>query len=222
MRSNEKRPKQRRFGLRISLRAALVLMMIVGVGLVVPAWKVRQSRRQQELIQQLKRQGMVEVYYDYEIDDDLEFDWETDQTGSGWLSDYVGESFFHDVVRIDDARDLSDGKVSYAYLRSFPRLRALSLTTRQRDVDLAPLRALHRLERLQVRCGELDDDDLSQIAGLPRLQSLSIRDAKITDRGMQRLARIATLKQLDIQTADISDEAVAELQKHRPNLQVIR
>ena len=208
---------------RLSLRAALVMMAIVGFGLIAPAWKIREARRQRELIEQLKQQGMVQVYYDFQIDEDLEYDWESDQTATDWLPGILGKNFFHQVVRIDDARNPGDRSPSYKYLKSFPALRALSLTNSHADIDLAPLRALDRLERLQVRCGAMNDDDLAHIAALPRLHTLVISgNSHITDEGLQHLMQAGALKQLDIKAADVSEGAIAELENRLPQLQVNR
>lgn len=105
-------------------------------------------------------------------------------------------------------------------------LTKISLTYVQ-TLSAAAMKSWSKLKNLQMivleQCGSLDTESLTEIAALSAIVSLTFRDCPdLDDKGLICIASSKSLDQLAIYSCkSVSKAAVAELQKSRPELEVV-
>jgi hypothetical protein len=239
------RPKRR---LSISLRATLVLVLLVGFGLGWPIARARQQRIAVDTV--LALNGVV--MYDWQDD----IDSTPESLGPKvpkWLRRLFGDDLFQraDFVLLESG--FSDA-AALPHLRRMPGLRAVWLIgDLARDESLVHLQGLGSLEELHLLDPKgLTDHGLARIAGitslkvlqidpppsvwpaisdeglrhleaLKRLERLSVRGARLSDEGIGRLRTLPRLAELDIEgCSGVTAAGVRRLKEARPNLKVIQ
>lgn len=123
-----------------------------------------------------------------------------------------------------EALDFSGTPVSdpdLASLKGLKKLQRLNLDRAAvRGPGLASLQELPKLTELHVGCAALTDLFAKDIAALKRLQRLSVAGSAITDDGLKPLYGLTDLQELDLTGTKVSKEGVAAFQEALPKCQV--
>src|SRR5436190_9892331 len=78
--------------------------------------------------------------------------------------------------------------------------------------QLAPLKELTRLAKLNLGKLEIGDDALAHIAGQKPLVRLHLEKTKITDKGLEHLKALENLEYLNLYGTEIGDPGLAHLE----------
>ncbi len=140
----------------------------------------------------------------------------------------LGDAHFHEATEVDFSRlpDLERGpserilNEDLAYLRTMPTLTRLDLSwTRLNDGGMYYLRPLTKLEALRIPLDEVTADGLVHLQGMQQLKQFGGRfgRGRIDDAGMRHVAKLRALEWLFIdETAGMTDaglEAFGPLQR---------
>jgi hypothetical protein len=162
------RPKRRR--LAISLRLFLVLVLLAGSWM---AWKANRTRAQRRAIRAIEQAG-GEVFFDYQYRDGKVIP-EGKPREPLWLRRWLGDEFFHDVVRVD-----------------------FSMTGSRVNVAMSGVEQFDRLEELDFIGSKLDDTGLSHVKGLKALRVMELFMTDVTNVGLRHLRSLASVEELSI------------------------
>ena len=157
--------KSKRRLLRFSLRALLLLMLIVCITL---GWKVEKARKQREAVTWVQQSGGW-VKYDYE-----------------WLKKFVGLDFFHDVVAVEIHNSNKKHVSDVTPLAGLTSLEALHLSS-TRVSDVTPLAGLTSLKRLQLYGTQVSD--VTPLAGLTSLKRLYLGRTQVSKEDYNMLRK---------------------------------
>jgi hypothetical protein len=184
----------RRF-FRLSVRALLVLILVIACGLGWVARVIRTGGVQRRSVAAIYQAGGWVVY---------DSAWEQAQNPSAWkprwpkaLVDRLGADYFANVVFVN-------------------------LHDRGTDEVLAQVGRLPRLKQLHRPGFVVTDAGLAHLGRLSNLQLLSLDDTQVTDAGLAHLKGLSGLRWLKLTRTKVTDAGVAELRKSIPQLQVIR
>ena len=174
-------PASRRRWLRISVRALLLLVLLIGCWL---GWMVRAARIQREAVATIQRAG-GSVLYDWE--------WENGYPKNdgpwapNWLVDRLGIDYFGSVVHVEFNVFGTYGMTT-SENAGFDATRLRSY--RQRfDAALAHVGRLRRLQELELSTSEVTDAGLKHLMGLTSLKKLDLENTNVTDAGVQELQK---------------------------------
>jgi hypothetical protein len=204
--------------LRFSLRALVVLILVIGAGL---GWIVRSARIQRDAVAAIRRHG-GSVLYDGEGGSRVYFDGR--QFAPNWLVDHVGVDYFDNVVSVHlaqggSAADLHDvGRLSHVMQL---RLYGPFVT----DAGLAELKRLTNLFLLDIgdtefTCTErtkrpgaarVTDAGLPYLDGLSTLSFVNLSGTRVTDAGLVHLKRLTKLEIVCLDETLITDAGLAQL-----------
>jgi len=174
---------------RLSLRATMIVVLIVGGGF---GWIVHRARSQTEAVAEIERSG-----------GHVRYDWQRHYSRSenrvipdrpipGWLMRNLGPDYFSDV--------------NAAVLTDDPKTSSIN------EAFAARLGRLHRLEILRIPSGSsLDDAGMTQLSGLTRLQELDLRCSGVTGAGLVHLSEMRELRQLQLGSTPLRDEHLKPL-----------
>jgi internalin A len=196
--------------LRISVRALLVLVLLMGVGL---GWIVNGARIQREAVTAIRRDGGVVSYdWDWKYGKWDGWSWQTDGKPGvpKWLLDCLGLDYFDHVVSVSLGQPGSPSA-----LRHIGRL--------------------SHVEKLDLHGPFVTDAGLAHLKGLTNLSSLNIGDryfdcagtinllgtARVTDAGMPYLKGLTKLVFLDLDGTKVSDAGLVHLEG-MTNLETLR
>ena len=173
---------------RLSLRALMVLVLIVGLPL---GWVARRAALQRRSVAMVKARG-GQVYYEDQIDSRGRPNLPHAPGGPRWLRQRIGDEFFQEVAWV-----------------SFEALRGQS---RVDDDSIATVNAFAHLQGLTIRGpGHADSEErirlvteagLARLTGLPRLRALHLYHIHCDDAMVRLLPRWKTLE--DVQIYDFS------------------
>ena len=79
------------------------------------------------------------------------------------------------------------------------------------DQDLAALKALTQLHRLNLSCTKVSDAGLEHLKGLTQLRVLGLAGTKISDAGLAHLKSLTQLQSLVLAETQVSDAGLAHL-----------
>jgi internalin A len=228
--------------LRFSVRALLVIVLVIGVGL---GWTVRQAQVQRDAVAAIKSAG-GRVYYDWE--------WRIATKVIGgrpwapaWLLDCIGVDFFGHIVRVEGPASMTQSDAVMAAIGRLTRIQFLWINqVFLTDADLAlmakmnthrgPLRsdgqitgeglAVHdsigKLSYLQVSgTPQATDAGLAHLKGLRELSCLALIGTQVTDTGLAHLTGLRNLSLLLLQGTGVSDAGVKKLQQSLPELWIL-
>ncbi|MFI5460229.1 MAG: leucine-rich repeat domain-containing protein [Isosphaerales bacterium] len=196
-----------RHRLRVSVRALMILVLLVGAGL---GWIVRSARIQRESVAAIEKAGGF-VFYDCELNPDRT-DMIRRRRYLEWLAGRVGIDYFSNVVEMSLPGDLSDAEL--ALVGQFPRLEELYSDGSQSsvtDAGLAHMVGLTRLKKLDLSGTGITDSGLVHLRGMAGLQELYLSGTGITDSGLVHLRRMARLHDLDLSGDRITDAGLVHL-----------
>lgn len=189
-------PPQKRWRnyLRLSLRALIVLVLVIGGSL---GWVVHSARVQRDAVAAIRDLGGT-VSYDWERKDGRSVP-NGKPWAPRWLLDRVGIDYFGHVtqVRVVATHELS-------------------------DADLSHISHLSQLEELDLHRSQITDARLSYLEGLADLQSLTLFHTDVGDRGLVHLRRLNRLRTLSVENTKVTDMGAEGLQRMLPNLKISR
>lgn len=198
---------RRRF--RVSVRALMVIVLILGAG---PCWLVRviyQTRQQREAVEAIEQAGGLALY-----------DWQWPRTGShapsppgpNWVHANLGIDMVSSVVFVDLRGTATDRLAAMA--GRLPRLEELhcgGLRGGLRlELRLTP-RALSFYPYLHPDDYSFWNTSLGHLRGLVRLRVLDLSYSEISDEGLPHLAGLTSLMRLDLSQTEVSDAGLAHL-----------
>jgi hypothetical protein len=208
-----KRRWWRRLPARLSLRALMVLVLLLGG---VLGWSANRARRQGEAIQRVARLG-GRIGYDYNYmaeRGNYPPAKAADPPAPRWLLRWLGPEYFRRVNFVSlaehtsgRARDVPD----LAFLDGLPDVVVIDLAaTRFADAELAHARP-HRLIRLLAGGSRLGDEGLARLGAKPELWELDLSGSRVSDVGMVHLAGMPKLRDLDLGGLSVTDGGAAAL-----------
>jgi hypothetical protein len=200
---NRPRPS---FGLRLrlSLRAQLAFVVLMGVAM---AWVVHRARVQRESVATIAAAGAINSY--------------DPPRAPRWLIDSVGIDYFsgiHEVFLIVRRPDRTS-----AAIRRLTRLKELVLYGESvNDTYIANLEGLGDLEWLTLGETTVTDKGLSHVKGLTNLRVLDLKNTRISDAGLVHLKRLSNLHSLFLHGSKVSDAGVGRLKRVLPRVAILR
>jgi hypothetical protein len=208
-----------RHRLKITLRAMMLLILILSVWL---GWQVNRAREQREAVAAVQRYGGW-VHYDFEF--------VNNKLTSGrspwaprWLRRMLGDEFFQEVRQVSLVYDDSTGKRYdnanvvacddvLARVARLPGLRSLLLKESQAtDEGMRHIGKMAGLEELLIWDAEsVTDGGVAHLAGLKGLKNIHISHSNLTDVSLALLSRLPAIETLSLQQNHFSDEGLARL-----------
>ena len=189
--------KPRRVRFVISLRALMLLILIVGIWLGLT---INRAESQRKAVAALKENGAI-VLYDYESMGRAKA-----PTARQWRLAWaarrsLGDDYFQSVT--------------YANLTP-----AVGHRYELADRDLAPLEALDHLEELNITDTPITDAGLAYLERLTNMRSLVLDNIsqggphlQLTDAGLAHLRGMTKLENLDLVGIDVSDAGLEHLRR---------
>lgn len=206
-------PSKRRRRFAISLRASMLLILLVAL---LIGWKVDRAHMQRRLVAAI-RAADGEVEYDFQSAGAAV------PSGPIWLRRLVGDEYFQEVERVVL---LSDEPKVMAAVGQLDRLKTLVIHYLEYNPGNA-LSEIGKLKRLNILvlfdAQDLRDEMLASLDGLPELGELHILDARLGDTGLVRLGHLPKLEILEISSSGsgsvhITDAGVEAVARSMPSL----
>jgi Leucine-rich repeat (LRR) protein len=199
--------------MRLSLRATMLAILVIGVWLGFTVNRARQQRAAAEAV--AKHGGWT--HYDHEYVNG-KYVPQRQPWGPVWLRRSLGDEYFQKISLVSFVYDNSTGKRYdnksaekcddvLELLASQHSLRTLLMKGPQAtDKGLAFLKNQPNLEELYIwDSTEISDEGLEDIRGLVKLKKLHLDKSKITDRGFLALAGLTEMEHLVLQSHSFSD-----------------
>lgn len=198
-----------RWHLRLSVRALLALVLIIGGGL---SYLVHRARVQRDAVAAIRGAG-GEVYYDWGWADGQPIPDATSHWPQ-WLVRAVGPDFLDAAVAVEMVGFPADGAL-LEQVGGLDRLESLNLHGSQgiTDAELAHLADLTALRDLDLGDTGATGAGLRHLADLPRLRKLILLNNPIADADLAHLATLISLEDFQVQnpTPTITDAGLAHL-----------
>ncbi len=170
-----------RRGLRLSVRALMVVVLVTGGGI---GWVMYRARVQRDAVAAIEQAG-GKVTYDWNYKDGVINPKGTPRAPK-WLLDRLGADYFGDVLMVRIDADVTD--------------RVLA-----RAGDLG------RLEELHLYGPSVTDSRMKFIEGMTTLRSLRLCSTRVTDAGLVHLKGLANLKCLNLDSNKIDGHGLVYL-----------
>lgn len=171
----DSRPERRWY--QFSLRALLLVMLVVCFGLAPVAYEQQKAIRQQAAVAAIQKLG-GRVEYDPSL-----------PSRSAWQRILLGDDSYGNATGLD----LSQTRVTdaeLAHIRELPRLRWLAVSeTKATDAGLVHLGGLTRLQNLNLGETQVTDAGLVHLHRLQQLGVLSVQRSQVTDSGVKGLQK---------------------------------
>jgi hypothetical protein len=239
--------RPRRSWRQFSLRTLLVAMLVLSVFFALFAWRLQRARRQAAAVATIRKLGGV-VTYDYQVEAEKKGKTVVDSPMPAWLVRWLGQDFFHEVVKStmnrqepksdDDIRafwsaisQLSqlelfqasgkwvNGRMATEAVGKHRRLRHLMLSEGNvHGNDLEPLARLSQLEVLWLQRNPIGDDGTNHLRNFPHLEDLKLTMTEIGDDSMPAIVANSKLQRLAVDFTQVSDRG-AELLARLPHLE---
>lgn len=184
-------PLQRRwrfFPSRLSIRAMMVLIMLIGGGFW---WVVKDANDQREAVRMIVRLGGFVSYDFQQVGPGRLWDFNLKQPAPGFLQRVLPKEFFQEVTLVN--------------------LKGSSIG----DEELDQIGRLKRLEYLDLGNCKVTDAGLARIRGLRNLKFLCLDGTQVTDAGLVHLKEMTNLQHLILDRTAISDAGLSHLGSHR-------
>jgi hypothetical protein len=191
--------------LRLSLRALIVSVLIIG-GLL--GWMVHRARVQRDAVAAIQQAG-GSVLYDWQRKNGRP-DPNREPLWPKWLVDRIGVDYFGNGSIVVLVRNGSDATLAQAGRLS--RLVRLNVTDSPvTDAGLAHLEGLTDLRGLNLARTAVSDPGLSHLSRLTRLETLTLDRTSVGDTGMAHLKGLTRLRWLNAHGTEVGDVGVAHL-----------
>ena len=196
------RPKRRtRRFLQFSLRALLVFVLLVSVGMSWFAVKLQKARRQREAVEAIEKAGGW-VTYDYQFNYPIGSTQPTPEpAGPTWLPRHFRDDLFAEVVGVYLPTILDDETAQL--LKRFPRLPQLHIDTSINGAGLENVKELTNLQVLNLWGHKVTDYSLEQLEDASSLRGLNLVSTQVTPEGVKKLQE--ALPDCEIVSIHISD-----------------
>jgi hypothetical protein len=182
-------PRRRRRWWSISLRALMLLILVVGLPM---GWKARKVSLQKRAVARIERlRGAVD--YDWQVERQYIRNTAKGPKAPLWLRETLGDEYFQDIVCVripvgffppPDLDRPREEWESTKFERAF-------------DADqLACLDGLDRIERLNLCVGALKPEALARLEGMSRLKDLTLIVEPLDADGLAHLGRMSRLESL--------------------------
>ena len=188
--------KRRRRWYQYSLRALLVLVLLVSVVMSSLAVALHRARIQLMAANALSKAGARLKF----VERDTKF--------PRWLRELLGEELFRDLVQVSLAGTHANDKV-LEHLEGTPAVKTLYLDgTRATDAGLSHLQGLTDLETLYLDATQVTDAGLEHLEKLTSLETLSLGGTKVTGTGLNHLQPLTSLTTLYLGGTQVNDAAL--------------
>ena len=224
--------RTRRF-LQFSLRALLVFVLLVSLGMSWLAVKLEKARRQKEAVEAIERAGGF-AKYDYQFHDHKLIALSAESPAPKWARALLGDDFFHDVTVMGLRSSAGDDEAIYLtrltalevlfltesqitdagleHLKGMTKLGLLCLSdTQVTDAGLTNIEGLTNLYNLNLSSTEITDAGLKHLKGLPNLEVLHLMHTATTDAGLEHLRGLTSLEVLDLSGTQVTDAGLKHL-----------
>jgi hypothetical protein len=205
--------------LRLSLRAMMLVILLVGIWL---GWQVNKAREQREAVEAIRRYGGW-VHYDYEFVNGKLTPGRSPRVPR-WLRRLLGDEFFQQVRQVSLVYDDSTGKrfdntnflacdEVLARASRLPGLKVLLLKeTQATDEGLRHIGKMTGLEELFIwDAGSVTDVGVAHLASLRNLKNVHISHSNLTDASLAFLSGLPSIETLSLQQNHFTDEGLARL-----------
>ncbi len=195
--------------LRFSLRALIVVVLVIGGGM---GWIVRSARIQRAAVAAIKDAGGM-VYYDWEWSNGKRIP--AGKPGAPeWLTDLMGVDYFGHVTLVHLGSSSTATSRAMAHVGNLTRLERLIVNASSvRDADLAHLKRLTNLSELFLSNTPISDPGLVHLKGLTGLSSLELHGTHVTDAGLVHLKGLTGLRILCLAETPVTDRGLAHLKR---------
>ncbi len=209
----------RRLVPRMSVRALLILVLVIGGG---SGWTIDRANRQRRIVAWIVRSGGSVTYDDRNARRDLEVEMRDpfparDSWAPEWLVDRVGIDYFHRISTVT-LQPHSDEEASDA-LDALEELGPPWIVTVHGPlfVDrfmgrLDELNGIEGLRLVSLPSNLTEKAGLANLARLPRLRFLAIVGSDFSDDGLQVVKSLKQLEYLDLSYSRITDAGLAQLE----------
>jgi Leucine-rich repeat (LRR) protein len=209
--------RRRRSRLAISLRAMMILVLLVGG---VLGWKVRRATSQRHAVAAITRAG-GDVTYDYVIAANPGCLDDPQPWAPEWLRWLVGDEWFQEVIEVSlrdySGRGLAPHDDTLSAVGALDRVEKLDVDIRLASASgLANLARLRRLKALTLAVNGTTDAWLAVVETMPWLDSLTVEyeDGSTTSATLSRIAGFRWLKDFEVGASEsIDPEALSALAK---------
>jgi Leucine-rich repeat (LRR) protein len=200
-------PKRKRRWLQFSVRALLILTLLLAVLLGWLRHEINRFQAEEEAVAAIIEMGGFVLY---ESDP-----WQYDSTrvpkrGPKWLRCLLGERFFDRISSVHFPRGADDEAIQLLdRLRHAPflNLRGARIT---RD-GLKHVLKRRDLEYLDLSSTDVTDEELPRLVGMPRLESLILNNTAVTDRAVRTLGRLSSLREVSLEGTHVTRAGMGEL-----------
>ena len=129
-------------------------------------------------------------------------------------------------ARLEVAYHLADGKIEDAQLaplKNLPKLAKLNVRGKEiTDAGLVNIKDSKGLITLHLERTKVTDAGLENLKGLESLEYLNLYGTAVTDAGLKHLEGLKKLKRLYLWETKVTDAGVAALKAAVPELQIVR
>ncbi len=202
-------PRRRRYTVRL-----WVLMLLVAVAGLALGWRVNRAHAQARAVARIKEAG-GRVWYDYELDGNLQPKANASPWAPDWLRRMLGDEYFQEAISVSFFEQTTDDTL--ASVEDLDRLIEFNLAaagnnTKLTEAGLAHLRRLKNLRIVRIGDARVNDAALGDLARLPQLQELFLLHTDgITDTGWANLAKMTELRDLVLGSTGITASATRHL-----------
>lgn len=180
-----------RWRFQFSIRSLLVFVLVCAVVCSWFAVRMREARRQREVVEAIGEAGGA-IGYDYYM---LPGPFRPSKPSAPtWLIKMLGVDFFHDATvascHVPDFGDENPdfGDENMVYLSELANVWWLDLgRTQVTDGGLVHLKGSTNLEELHLSRTQVTDAGLEHLKGLSNLYLLDLRETQVTDKGAKKL-----------------------------------
>jgi hypothetical protein len=195
----------RRRVLRFSLRAMLLLVVVIGAAL---SWTMHKVRQQAKAVAVLEGMGC-----------NLGFENST-LSYVPWMTTLVGNDGIRNVIFLDALNaPLTDTDLALA--SGLPHLRHLHLASTQvTDDGLANIQGLTELVELSLSSTHVGGQGLARLQELEQLQWLDLDGTQVTDAELVHLRGLSKLATLSLKRTKVTDTGIRKLREALPNCSI--
>jgi len=197
---------------QFSLKALMVLVVVVAVPCGWLKWKLDRKQRDREALAEIEKAGGGYVY-------DWQYAGQSAPPLPTWIRLRLGDDFFASVVQVQiEGNHITDDWL--VQLEPLVGLERVHLRCpRTSDAGLVHLQGL-ALRELSVEGSRVTDAGLILLQEQTGLEYLNLGDTAVTDAGLDHLKALPQLGYLNLGGTRVTAVGVAELQKALPNCRI--